>query len=104
MIEGWAMVSITVIISACSLLIAAVMAVVNIRSTTKKADTEETTKTTTLIVKLENISDGVNEIKTDMKNFRSDLQNVRERLTIVEQSTKSAHKRLDQWESEQHEK
>lgn len=98
------MVSITVIISACSLLIATVMAVVNIRSTTKKADTEETTKTTTLIVKLENISDGVNEIKTDMKNFRSDLQNVRERLTIVEQSTKSAHKRLDQWESEQHEK
>ena len=50
---------------------------------------------TTLIVKLENINNGVNEIKSDMRNMRNDIQDLRDRLIIVEQSTKSAHHRLD---------
>ena len=48
-----------------------------------------------LIVKLENIGNGVNEIKSDMRNMRNDIQDLRDRLIIVEQSTKSAHHRLD---------
>ena len=58
-------------------------------------DKKEASEMTTLIVKLENINNGVNEIKSDMRNMRNDIQDLRDRLIIVEQSTKSAHHRLD---------
>ena len=48
-----------------------------------------------MIVKLENIGDGVSEIKSDMKNVKGEVQELRERLVAVEQSAKSAHHRLD---------
>lgn len=48
-----------------------------------------------MIVKLENINTGITEIKAEMKNVKSDVQELRDRLIVVEQSTKSAHKRLD---------
>ena len=48
-----------------------------------------------MIVKLENIGDGVSEIKSDMKNVKGEVQELRERLVVVEQSAKSAHHRLD---------
>ena len=53
------------------------------------------TEMTTVIVKLESIGTGVTEIKSDMKNIRQDLQDLRERVVVVEQSTKSAHHRIN---------
>ena len=41
------------------------------------------------------VSNKWNEIKSDMRNMRNDIQDLRDRLIIVEQSTKSAHHRLD---------
>ena len=37
----------------------------------------------------------VSEIKSDMKNVKGEVQELRERLVAVEQSAKSAHHRLD---------
>ena len=55
---------------------------------------------TTMIVKLENISMGISEIKSEMNNIKCDLTQ-RERLVIVEESCKSAHKRIDTaWKGE----
>lgn len=51
---------------------------------------------TTVIVKLENIGSDVKEIKTDMSSLQVEMKNITERLVIVEQSTKSAHKRIDE--------
>ena len=88
-------VEITVIISFLSLCVAGVVAITSIRRNKSTDDKKEASEMTTLIVKLENINNGVNEIKSDMRNMRNDIQDLRDRLIIVEQSTKSAHRRLD---------
>ena len=83
------------IISLCSLIIAMVVAFSNIRNKNYVNDRESASQITTLIVKLENIADGINEIKSEMKSMKSDVDDLRERLIRVEQSTKSAHHRMD---------
>lgn len=61
----------------------------------KATEKEDTTQLTTLLIKLENISDGVNEIKKDMRSLREDVQTLRERIAKAEASIASAHKRVD---------
>ena len=52
-----------------------------------------------ILVKIEIMQSDLKEIKADfkaeLKSLKNDLENVKERLTIVEQPTKSAHKRID---------
>lgn len=52
-----------------------------------------------LLTKVELIQSDLKEIKSDFKaevrGLRTDLESIKERVTIVEQSTKSAHKRID---------
>lgn len=91
-------VDISILFSACSLIVAIIVAVSNIRNKNYLNDRESASQTATLIVKLENIADGVNEIKSDMKSIRTDVESLRERLVKVEQSTKQAHKRIDRME------
>lgn len=83
------------LISFLSLCIAGAVGISGLRRNRTKDDRKEASEMTTLIVKLENINDGVNEIKSDMRNMRNDIQDLRDRLIIVEQSTKSAHHRID---------
>ena len=59
----------------------------------------ETTAMTTVIVKLENISIGITELKTEFCSIKEDVKLHGERLTKVEESTKSAHRRLDNYDS-----
>lgn len=89
------MISVPVLISGLSLVIALVVAVTNLRRNYAADDRREASEMTTLIVKLENINNGVNEIKSDMRSMKSDIQDLRDRLIIVEQSAKSAHHRID---------
>ena len=42
------------------------------------------------------IQQDTSDIKAEMKGLKSDLQDVTRRLVIVEQSTKSAHHRIDE--------
>ena len=48
-----------------------------------------------VIVKLETINENVKEVKADMKDVKTDIDRIKERLIVVEQSVKSAHKRID---------
>jgi len=89
------MIDVPVLISALSLIVAITVAIINIRRGNASNDKQEASQITTLIVKLENINDGINEIKSDMKSVRTDMQELRDRVVIVEQSAKSAHHRLD---------
>lgn len=98
------MIDITTVISTCSLLIAAVVAVTSIRRNNKADDKNETAQLTTVIVKLENIGDDIKDIKKDIKEVNVEVQNIKERLLKVEQSTKSAHHRLDHLEGIRDEK
>lgn len=75
--------------------ISAAALVFSIYATRHKETKEDTAALTAITVKLEMISDNVKEIKNDTKNVKDDLGIIRERLTITEQSVKSAHKRLD---------
>ena len=74
-----------------SMLIAAVALWRNIKGDTK----QDAGEMTTVIVKLETINENLREIKADIKDVKSDIDRLKERLVIVEQSTKSAHKRID---------
>lgn len=66
-----------------------------------KADTKtDATQMTTVIVKLENIGNGISEIKTEMGNVKEDMKDIRDRVIRVEESSRQAHKRLDGLEKE----
>ena len=91
-------IELTTLISAISLIIALIVAVSNIRNKNYINDRESASQITTLIVKLENIADGINEIKADMRSMKTDVDDMRERLIKVEQSVKIAHKRIDSFE------
>lgn len=81
----------SMVISGISCIVAALALVRNTRSDTKK----DAGQMTEIIVKLEMINDNVKEVKADMRDFKADSERVKERLIIVEESLKSAHKRID---------
>lgn len=56
---------------------------------------EKATRDATIMVKLDAISVDVKDIKEDMSNINKKVDEIDKRVVIVEQSTKSAHKRLD---------
>lgn len=62
--------------------------------------TKETSNLTTVIVKLENIRVSISDLKLELKRTAEDLQGIDRRLTIVEQSAKQAHKRIDELKGE----
>lgn len=61
-----------------------------------RADIEaKAVETATINVKLDNIGNDVKDIKYDISGVKTDVKNLTERMVAVEQSTKSAHHRLD---------
>lgn len=51
---------------------------------------------TRIALQLEHIDAGVNSVKYDMAAIKEDLREQRDRMVRVEESTKQAHKRLDE--------
>ena len=49
-----------------------------------------------VIVKLEDISDGVTEIKRDISHVKGDIKELTERLIIAEQQISQANKIIDE--------
>lgn len=88
-------IEIALVISAVSLGFGIYQGVSNLRRNDRQDNRAEATQITAVIVKLETIGEGVNEIKVDMRNIKNEINDIRERLTKVEESTKSAHHRLD---------
>lgn len=88
-------VEVALLISGVSLAFAVYSGIANMKRNSKKDVTEDATQLTTVIVKLENISAGIAEIKTEMSNVKNDIKDLGDRLIVVEQSAKQAHKRID---------
>lgn len=61
---------------------------------------KETSNMTTVIVKLENIRVGISDLKSDLKRTAEDLKGIDRRLTVVEESVKQAHKRINEIKGE----
>jgi chromosome segregation ATPase len=70
----------------------------NRRTDTKEI--EERTKANTRInIKLDDISTTTKDIKLELASVRSDIRQQNERLIRLEESNKSAHKRIDNLEN-----
>lgn len=91
-------IEVAILISAVSVAFGIYSGIANMKrnhTSDAKADASELT---TVIVKLENIGNGITEIKSEMANVKNDIKESRERLIKVEESTKQAHKRIDSLE------
>lgn len=88
-------IEVALLISFVSVAFAVYSGIRNLSRNSRKDNAEEVTQMATLVVKLENIATGISEIKADMRSVKTEVNDIRERLTIVEQMAKSAHKRLD---------
>lgn len=80
---------IPIIISVASLLFA-------VYSLISKNSKENNTELTTVIVKLENISTGITDIKAEIANMKNDQKEDHDRLIKVETSLATAWKRIDE--------
>lgn len=92
-------IEVALLISGVSLAFAIYSGIANLKRNSKKDTAEDAAQLTTVIVKLESISGGIAEIKAEMSNVKSDIKDLRDRLIVVEQSAKQAHKRIDTLDS-----
>jgi predicted RNase H-like nuclease (RuvC/YqgF family) len=88
-------VEVALVISGVSLAFALYQGITNLKRNKAADDKKEATDMTTVVIKLETISNNVMEVKNDMKNIREDVKEDRERIIKIEESVKQAHKRLD---------
>lgn len=89
-------IEVALVISALSLAFGIYQGVVNMKRNRTSDDKKDATQLTTVIVKLENISAGISDIKSDMRNVKDEVKEMRERLIKVEDSAKNAHRRIDE--------
>lgn len=78
----------TIFIAFCSLL-------VSIYTLISKNNKENTTELTTVIVKLENISGGIADIKAEMNTMKTDQKEDHDRLIQVESSVSTLWKQFN---------
>lgn len=83
----------------CSLLGAAI-SYLTFQKNNKKDIKTETREEAETKAKLDYIVAAVDEIRLDNKARDREIKDLRERVIIIESSTKSAHKRIDKWEKE----
>lgn len=83
---------ITTTVSVVALVISAISVFTSMRRANKKEDKDESTQMTTVIVKLENIGDDIKDVKTDVRELRSDMMNHTERLAAIEQKVRALDK------------
>ena len=72
------------------------MGVLGFIRTGKKDIKDDTACNIRLESKLDYVSQGVDDIRLDMKDHGRKIESLNERLVRVEESTKSAHHRLDE--------
>lgn len=90
--------NLTTISIICSILFGAAafyFAFRNNKRTDVKDITDRATSDAIINVKLDNISNVTTEIRNEVKTVKDDIRAVERRVTIVEESTKQAHHRLD---------
>ena len=83
------------LISGISVTFGIYQGVSNLKRNERTEAKNDASELTTVIVKLENIGDGIKEIKSELGNIKQDINDITVRLAKVEESSKSAHKRLD---------
>lgn len=90
----------TITISVICSIVAAVISIATYNRNTNKDLKKNTEEGTYTKAKLDYISKGVDDIRLDIKAQDRKIEDINSRLIRVEESTKSAHKRLDTFEKE----
>lgn len=88
-------VDITVLVGLTGTIIGIVLSLWKNKRDGEKSLKEDTVQDTVVATKLDYISKGVDDIRLDIKAQDKRISDVVERLIKVEESTKSAHHRLD---------
>ena len=88
-------IEVAVLISGVSVAFAIYKGVKDQKRADKTETKEDVSQMTTVIVKLETINDGVNEIKAEMTNVKKDVKEQGDKQIRMEESLKSAWKRID---------
>lgn len=87
-------IELALVISGISVAFGIYQGVCNLRRNNKNDDKKDATQLTTVIVKLENIGDGVTEIKSDLKNIKDDIKEFREWKATATQQIKALEKNV----------
>lgn len=88
-------IEIGILISVISVSVAVYLGIKNNKRNEKSDVKQDTTAMTTVIVKLENISNGITEIKSELQSVKADQRQDHDELIKVIESAKQAHKRID---------
>ena len=88
-------IDITVLVGILSAITGIVLGIWKNKKDGEKSLKEDTVQDSVVATKLDYISKGVDDIRLDIKAQDKRISNVVERLIKVEESTKSAHHRLD---------
>ena len=90
------MVEIALVLSALSLIFNIYTGISNMKRGHKQDVKEDTSQIASVLVKLENISAGIAEIKNDINSIKNDVREDHDRIIRLEESSKQAHKRIDE--------
>lgn len=89
-------------ISAISVIVVLVFNLKGSKRTDNKDIAREAEEKAENKIMLRQISADVSDVKSGMSTMRIDIKELNERVVVVEQSTKSAHKRLDDFMKTNH--
>lgn len=89
-------IEIAYVISALSLVFGIYSGITNMKRSQKVDDKKDASELTTVIVKLESISNGITKIESKMNSIENDRKEDREKLIRMEESLKSAWKRIEE--------
>lgn len=91
-------IEITILVSIVSVAFAVYFGLKNIKRNDTSDVERKAAETATINVKLDQIGRDVQDIKYDITLTKKEVQKLTERVVAVEESTKSAHKRIDDYE------
>lgn len=94
-------IEITILVSIVSVAFAIYFGLKSNRRSDVKDIEDRATRNAEINFKLDTISSNVNDIKYDISVTRKKVDEIDKRLVIVEQSTKSAHHRIDRIEGKE---
>jgi len=89
-------IEVALLISGVSVAFGIYQGIINMKRNNRKDDRNEATQLTTVIVKLENISNGISEIKTEINGMKSDQKDDHDHIIRLDESLKSAWKRINE--------
>ena len=93
-------IEVALLLSFLSIFFAIFFGAISMRRNQKADDKREQSDMTTVIVKLESINADTNEIKNDIKSLKSDVRHNSENIIRIDESLKSAWKRINELANE----